>query len=235
MQVPQIITTSPPRTSIDEENTGVTSAVSTYPQFTTSPSRSRGSSFAEPSKTPTNELTLVDNSEQASGSNSTLDPSILVRTVYSPSVSREPSLQRRHSASSQTSPPTTKRGPHGDVLDVDGMTRPLRSISTEELAIDTSTSSSAAQPGMPYSQGEYIWSPVTAASSYVGNPTWLDRMKNCFQSDGRRRIMPEDERRDRRAPVFKAFPERKWLNSEVIAQTALGVIVVCVLANLIYS
>jgi len=35
--------------------------------------------------------------------------------------------------------------------------------------------------------------------------------------------------------VFRAFPERKWFRSIVVAKIALGIVTCCVMGNLIYT
>jgi len=39
---------------------------------------------------------------------------------------------------------------------------------------------------------------------------------------------------DHSVPIFKAFPETKWLRSIVVAKISLVIVACCVVANLIY-
>jgi hypothetical protein len=234
LQIPQIITTSPPRISVDEQNVATTSAISTYSQFQFphSPSRSRGSSFAEKNltKASDNEMDLAKSSEHASGSNSSLDPSVPLRVIYSPSVSRQPSIGHRSSISSHSV--QRSRGPHGDIVDADDTARPARNTDTDsgDLSIEIP---SALHPRSSSPPRESIHSPVLSPRSGVFSR--FSKLLKLPHSSQRTRIVSDDDHRDRPIPIFRAFPERKWINSEVIAQAALGIVLCAVLGNLIYT
>jgi hypothetical protein len=161
------------------------------------------------------EIDLAESGGQSSGSH--LDPSIPLRVIYSPSVSREPSIGHRSSIGSHSRPSTTSN------IETDLATLPPQTITDEE---------SPRQLQLPSTRSR--------RSSTVSNPAnqypRRSRLLNWLRSSQRtRRRASQSFEAERETPVFVAFPERKWFRSIALAKVALAVTTCAVLGNLIYT
>lgn len=161
------------------------------------------------------EIDLAESGGQSSSSH--LDPSIPLRVIYSPSVSREPSIGHRPSSGSHSRPSTTSN------RETDLATLASQVVTDEEPP---------QQLQLPQNRSR--------RSSTVSNPATQypqqNRFLNWFRSGQRaRRRGSQSFEVEREAPVFMAFPERKWFRSIALAKVALAVTTCAVLGNLIYT
>jgi hypothetical protein len=161
------------------------------------------------------EIDLAESGGQSSGSH--LDPSIPLRVIYSPSVSREPSIGHRPSSGSHSRPSTTSN------TETDPATLPPQTITDEE---------SLQQLPLPQIRGRRSSTVSNPASQYPRQ----NRFLNWFRSGQRtRRRASQSFEAERETPVFVAFPERKWFRSIKLAKVALAITTCAVLGNLIYT
>jgi hypothetical protein len=217
-------------TPAEDLNTAIYDAPSSQVIVVTSPPRSRSGSVAndECNTKESDEENDFANSGQED-TRSALDASSMpVRVIYSPAVSRNISF---------------RRNPH---------------IQTSSLVSDTETdlgnyvaipsSASAALPplGAPLSPQRQIHRNSrhnSFTSNIEASPTTIDRRTRSSQSTSNpataRAANDEQEagyeENDHTTPLFKAFPERRWFRSIVVAKLALGIVTCSVLGNLAYT
>jgi hypothetical protein len=161
---------------------------------------------------------VSENANEASGSN--LDPTAL-RVVYSPAVSRSGSISRSHAE--RPSITLTPEGNNESEPEVDKQT----------IKVDTSSARLQASSidVSPHSPTSSILN--RRRSTSINSQTFTN---TSLQSPRRERTLSFEERGAiPRGVVFKAFPDKNWWNSIVVAKIALGVVSVAVLGNLIYS
>ena len=155
---------------------------------------------------------LLESTNEASGSN--IDPTAL-RVVYSPSVCTSYSHAERPSIT----------------LTPDGINESEPEVNKPAIMVDTSPV-----------QTSYIdigrHSPVTSSlnrrrSTSINSQAFTNIPLSSLR---RERALSFEERGTITGDVvFKAFPDRKWWNSIVVAKTALGIVSVAVVGNLIYT
>ena len=150
---------------------------------------------------------------QPEGSTSAIDPSDFpLRVVYSPTVSRNPSIGNLSPRPSISIPP--KGG-----ADLENQVQGENS----ELKIETETQGSSSLPSPTLS---------LRPPSQIGSPTRRLSFQEAMSSISFQVQEPNGE--DHSVLIFKAFPEKKWLRSTVVAKISLVIVACCVVANLIY-
>ena len=184
---------------------------------------------------------IKDFAEEADQSNqdvsdSSLDPSsIPLRVVYSPAVSRSGSvtqtdrpsiaLTRRdssdntqiiHTESSESEPRIRSnsfeaRSQHDSTIH----RRNLSHNNSAELTIDEA--------------------PSLTENRTLARPTTVLGSSNRHRRLTIEEVAEESDENGNDITVFKAFPDRRWWNSIVVAKIALGIVSVAVLGNLIYT
>ncbi|KUJ07081.1 uncharacterized protein LY89DRAFT_789882 [Mollisia scopiformis] len=151
-------------------------------------------------------------------SSSGLDPSsIPLRVVYSPAVSRNPSIG------------------HGSQRGTAISNSDLPSESTEEILIPSHLAPNAPSlEAQRSSEGHTLRRRSSTASR--------DNTRSSYQPSSNPNAPPErsfSQERDRDEEhiqgVFKALPRRKWLPETLLARICLAIVTCCVLGNLIYT
>ena len=218
LDLPRLVTTPPENDAASDDEAPTSPLLVVY-----SPPVSRRGSFAQPESS-SKKSDEVDITDMGQGSGS-LDPSsIPLRVVYSPAVSRSGSI----GAASQGERPSI-------VLSRDNEPG-SESLVHEPDAVSATTPSFEAQP---FSENQaYRRSRHNSTASNMESRSPPNSRRPSLPSPMRnRRLTGLEEAReeDRTTPVFKAFPERNWFRSILVAKIALGIVTCCVLGNLIYT
>ncbi|CZR67268.1 uncharacterized protein PAC_17167 [Phialocephala subalpina] len=211
--VPHLITTP-----ADEENSVTIYEPSAPPPVVaTSPvaNRRNSTSYQETSSKKSDKGNdIADMSQDTSASG--LDPSsIPLRVVYSPTVSRNPSIGRR-----------SHDGRPSNVSNSEATGE-----STEEVLLPTQilpTAQSLEAPAL--SEGQVLRrrsSTATRNNSSTSHRPLSAAEGLSFQERAQEDITTHT--------VFKAFTKRKWLRGTLIAKASLAIVTCCVLGNLIYT
>jgi hypothetical protein len=222
--VPRLTITLP-----DEEIVVPNYEATTSPQVVVyAPPESRRGSFERDQSPPKidEEIDIADLGPEGSGSGMDLS-SIPLRVVYSPAVSRSPSIG--HSTHSQR--PSMSSNREMDPIDSDPEQMiPLTSVSP--------TSPSFESPFL--SENQLHRRRNSAASSTEGRipaisipPPSLGPQDNLSPTE--RTSLQQGDEEDLSPPHFVAFRDRKWLREIVVAKIALAVVTLCVLGNLVYT
>lgn len=144
-----------------------------------------------------------------------MDGSVPLRVIYSPSVSREPSIGHSHRPSFVSN--------RTDEVARDG--RP------PELDRDFSETSAIQPNSTIRSRQNSIATNISRTSQASHRHYSINPM-----SPSNLRTEPlEIDEEIASTPIFIAFPRSKWFNSIVIAKVALAIVTSAVLGNLIYT
>ncbi len=160
---------------------------------------------------------------EPSASNSHLNPTATFRSVYSPSVSREPSTSRRPSLASHR------------------QLHPLVASQNEyELTGALSRSITGGVPDHEFEAQSRENQPDSRASnrsrrSHFGGHSLLAWFRSTARKQRARRRSSDNRGRSREVPAFVAFPEKKWFKSVVAARIALVFVGCCVSGDIIYK
>jgi hypothetical protein len=156
------------------------------------------------------DITDLDQASPPSG----LDPSsIPLRVVYSPAVSRSPSVSHG-----------SHRASHSD----------LPSESTESILLPSHLSVASLSLEAPrLSDGQILRRRSSMTSG--------DNSRNSHQPQERPHTREDPSQHEQQAEdvstheVFKVIRERKWLRETIVAKVSLAIVTCCVLGNLIYT
>lgn len=214
-------------TTMDGDNSR--SPVQTSPLLVVySPPVSRRGSFAGETS-PTKSFEEIDITEvKQEGSSSALDPSsIPLRVIYSPSVSRSGSVGQSDRPSIVL---THEDEPAIDVQilgpdDDSSPSQPFQAASFPESGVHRRSRGNSNASNMERrGWGSNPPSPSQYSVRRSSSPT----RRLAFEEEGHREY-------GRMAPVFTAFAEKRWFRPILVAKIILGIVICCVLGNLIYT
>jgi hypothetical protein len=226
-RVPRLITTS----ATEENNILAYETTSSPLVVVYSPPASSHSSLEEESNLPIknkldDEVDSVDLGQEGAGS--MLEPSLTpLRVVYSPTVSRSPSIGREsHRRHSIVREPNSENSDPEQMLPPADLSSPTHSSDTPFLALSEN---------QVHRRRNSAASNTSARVPTLSPPAPSVRGPSIDGGSPVERSSPREEGDHLPPPVFVAFLERKWLQKIIVAKVALGIVSCCVLGNFIYA
>lgn len=177
---------------------------------------------------------IVDGQIESHGSasssdiaDSNLDQTAL-RIVYSPTVSRSGSISHSHAEQ-----PSITITPNDDPDYETGISKETTAVGTTLTRLRASSIN--IQPHSPSHSGTLRSRSGSNRSSSHSQTCTSTPLENHQSANQRRSLSFEERGVMVQEVVFKAFPDKKWWKSLVVAKIALGVVTAAVLGNLAYT